>query len=248
MVNTSPHRGSDGKYHFLYKTTNRINSKIYLGKHTTKKLNDGYRGSGDLLKAAILKYGYENFSTEFLSFYDNKLDVALAEKDLISDEIVDSANYYNLVRGGVGGDSRNFYRNSTPRQNALKAAETIKSRPNSQAIRNSKIKSKINDRVKIDPTPFILLARKMNAIMRGATKENSEHIRKQIQNRKMNHAVKMKILKSRFLAELQIINDIRTASKNVGISASTGYRFARSIASNGDNAINIKSNFEEMPL
>ena len=52
------------KYHFLYKTTNLINGKYYYGMHSTYKLNDGYLGSGKILRYSIRKYGKENFSIE----------------------------------------------------------------------------------------------------------------------------------------------------------------------------------------
>ena len=32
-------------YYFIYKTTNLINGKYYIGQHHTEDLNDGYLGS-----------------------------------------------------------------------------------------------------------------------------------------------------------------------------------------------------------
>lgn len=40
-------------YRFVYMTTNLVNGKRYIGQHTTENLNDGYLGSGKILKNAI---------------------------------------------------------------------------------------------------------------------------------------------------------------------------------------------------
>ncbi len=67
--------------------------------HQTKDLNDDYMGSGKLIKAAILKYGVENFTKEILHVFDNEEDMKLKEKELV----VISENSYNLCDGGHGG-------------------------------------------------------------------------------------------------------------------------------------------------
>jgi len=37
------------KYHYIYKTTNILNYKFYIGMHSTDDLDDGYVGSGKRL-------------------------------------------------------------------------------------------------------------------------------------------------------------------------------------------------------
>ena len=86
-------------YYLIYKTTNIINGKYYIGKHKTQDLDDGYLGSGKLLKRAIEKYGIQNFIKEILLECSSEKEMDLAEKILV---VPDSTNY-NLCEGGKGG-------------------------------------------------------------------------------------------------------------------------------------------------
>jgi hypothetical protein len=91
--------GGTSLYYTVYKITNKINGKSYIGKHQTADLNDGYMGSGKLIKAAIQKYGIENFEKEILHVFDNEDDMNKAESKLA----VLGENSYNLCPGGHGG-------------------------------------------------------------------------------------------------------------------------------------------------
>lgn len=87
-------------YYIIYRTTNLINGKYYIGQHKTKDLDDGYMGSGTRLKRAITKYGAENFVTDILHIFDNELKMNLAERILV---VPDIETNYNLIPGGNNG-------------------------------------------------------------------------------------------------------------------------------------------------
>lgn len=88
-------------FYTVYRITNKINGKYYIGMHKTSNLNDGYMGSGIHLRRAIEKYGIENFNKEILHIFDNEQDMILKEKELV----VVSEQTYNLCHGGKGGFS-----------------------------------------------------------------------------------------------------------------------------------------------
>ena len=89
-------------FYYLYKTTNLINAKIYIGVHKTKKLNDGYLGSGKIIKDAIKKYGKEFFKKEILEFFDNEDLMYLKEMEVVDETFIKNADTYNLMIGGFG--------------------------------------------------------------------------------------------------------------------------------------------------
>lgn len=88
----------------IYKTTNTVNGKIYVGQHKTKRIEDGYLGSGKLIRKAIEKYGVESFSREILEICDSKESADKAEEKWIAE--LDSTNPeigYNITSHAWGG-------------------------------------------------------------------------------------------------------------------------------------------------
>jgi group I intron endonuclease len=92
----------------IYEIKNKLNGKSYIGQYgrDIKKFNE-YWGSGKLIKAAIKKYGIENFEKNILEYCSSKKELDEKEVYWISNKnsIEDG---YNLREGGTGGDTSNF--------------------------------------------------------------------------------------------------------------------------------------------
>lgn len=90
--------------HYVYITTNTITGKKYIGKHSHKKLENRYLGSGQGLKLAIQKYGKEFFVKEILEIFETEEEASLAEIRIIEEHgAIGNPDYYNRVKGGHGG-------------------------------------------------------------------------------------------------------------------------------------------------
>jgi len=89
--------------YIIYKTTNLINNKFYIGKHKTNDINDDYMGSGTVLKKAFKKYGIDNFKREVLFILDTRVEANLKEKELVNEAFVERKDTYNIKEGGHGG-------------------------------------------------------------------------------------------------------------------------------------------------
>ena len=107
------------KYNFVYKTTNLINGKCYIGVHSTNNINDGYIGCGvtsqkyaeaskkyglkSVFINAVVKYGYKNFKRDILIFTKTKEEALEIEELIVDRNFVDNTNTYNTAIGGKQG-------------------------------------------------------------------------------------------------------------------------------------------------
>lgn len=90
-------------FYYMYQITNKVNNKIYVGVHKTKSLDDGYMGSGKVIKSAIEKHGILNFEKVILEHFENQEAMYAREKEVVNEEFLLREDVYNLRCGGYGG-------------------------------------------------------------------------------------------------------------------------------------------------
>ena len=91
-------------HHLVYVTVNSVNLNFYIGKHSTTDLNDGYLGSGHILKRAIRKYGKDKFYRLDFAFFHSEDEAFEMEKQVLN-ELPCREGCYNIGGGGEGGDN-----------------------------------------------------------------------------------------------------------------------------------------------
>lgn len=87
----------------IYKVTNKLNGKFYIGKHQTLNPLDSYFGSGRAIMNAIKLHGKENFFKEILFDFDTEAEMNSKERELVTEELVANPLSYNIGVGGEGG-------------------------------------------------------------------------------------------------------------------------------------------------
>lgn len=92
-------------YYYVYQITNLLNNKIYVGKHKSSKhpSENGYYGSGKQIKAAMKKYGIDNFKKEVLYYCNSMEEMANKELSIVTEDFLKRKNTYNMHKGGSGG-------------------------------------------------------------------------------------------------------------------------------------------------
>lgn len=91
--------------HYIYKITNLINGKFYIGKRSCNgdAINDNYMGSGIGISKAIAKYGSNNFKKEILHYCASESDAYKKESEILTIETIKDPLCYNQKCGGIGG-------------------------------------------------------------------------------------------------------------------------------------------------
>lgn len=89
---------------YIYKTTNKIDGKVYIGK-CQGEFRPSYFGSGLRLKRALKSHGRNNFNIEVICTLPEQSQLDEFEKFMISKyrEIMGRDRIYNIQDGGEGG-------------------------------------------------------------------------------------------------------------------------------------------------
>ena len=93
------------KYHFIYKTTNLLSGRYYIGMHSMDNLEDGYLGSGLYLKRSLNKHGKENHKLEILEFCTSREELKSRETEIVNLKEIAKKECMNLRVGGQGREN-----------------------------------------------------------------------------------------------------------------------------------------------
>ena len=178
-------------YGYIYKTTNLVNGKIYIGQKKSKTfLGNAYLGSGKYLKCAIKHYGAENFSVELLDYSLSKEGLDILEKSYI--EKYNSTNYdigYNITTGASGGDTFSNLSDADKLTRVQKQKSTLKSKHYTHIlIHKGDITKRIQlqqwDKYKLDGWErgrSVKLQEQLNASHKGL-KQSDEWVQKRVKS------------------------------------------------------------------
>lgn len=105
MENPGSLANNEEYFGYIYKTTNLINGKIYIGQKRGSIRHD-YLGSGILINKAIIKYGKNNFKLEILSYASTLKMLNGLEIKFIYEyrQVYGNEFLYNISDGGGGGN------------------------------------------------------------------------------------------------------------------------------------------------
>lgn len=92
-------------HHIVYKTTCTMTGRYYIGLHSTSDIDDGYLGSGLLIRRSLKKHGPSAHVREILGRYDSREQASEREKKLVTWELLAGDKWcMNKAPGGEGGD------------------------------------------------------------------------------------------------------------------------------------------------
>lgn len=157
-------------YGYIYKTTNLITNKIYIGQKKSKTfLGEEYLGSGVRLNSSILHHGKDKFKVELIEWCSSKEE--LDKREIFWIKEYDSRNPdigYNITIGGDGTVGCNIWNKGhtkadDPRLIQSKEEKEKRAKSLSKAHKEGKfhydemftkeVRKKMSDKAKARPHP-----------------------------------------------------------------------------------------------
>ena len=120
------------KYGYIYKTTNLVNGKIYIGQHKGNVQSETYLGSGQILWRAIQKYGIENFMNEVIEWCQSEEE--LNAREIYWIEMLNARHRAVGYNQALGGNIRTIWaKGEMPQEIRNRISNTLKGHTLSQA-------------------------------------------------------------------------------------------------------------------
>jgi group I intron endonuclease len=163
----------------IYKITNTVNDKIYIGQTTTTLKERFYRHctyneAQMLISRAIKKHGSENFSIESIYECDNIDELNRMEEFYISHFNSLTPNGYNILRGG----NNRTMREETKRKISIKNSGVPKSKEHGEKIKRRMLEidpdyyKKLTKKRKIKP----FTSNQRNNLSKNKKNKHSEYV------------------------------------------------------------------------
>lgn len=121
-------RADQKKYHIIYKTTCLITSKFYIGMHSSDCLEDGYLGSGYILKRSVKKHGEKNHVRETLEYCPDRKTLRARERAVVDLFLGIDPLCINIAKGGCEPINRNTKRRPMSEATKKKISQANKGR------------------------------------------------------------------------------------------------------------------------
>lgn len=125
-------------FYYTYKITllkGSLAGHYYYGQHRTNNLNDGYCGSGRIIKDYFKEYDkieHQTYIKEIISFYNSLEELNRAEFELIGDKYKTDPLCLNLIAGGsqigISEETRKKMSNSAKKRKRQPCSEETKNK------------------------------------------------------------------------------------------------------------------------
>ena len=97
--------------HYVYKITNTLNNKIYIGVRTSPNPdNDDYMGSSKIMENLYNIEGKDKFIKEIIQTFPTRYEAEQYESSLLTEEFCNDPNTYNIHNTGEFSGSKHGFR------------------------------------------------------------------------------------------------------------------------------------------